>query len=133
MEIRANHCVIARVEMVAVDGNYGVRIWKCSATVYFGRKQWGRQEKRMIVVPHLSPTVLFLMVTTGFGACVGAVVAARVKSKRRRSRRVLAIHVRLETEWQNARMRMYLSGPIGPARMLVTKYSNDLPNADLVR
>jgi hypothetical protein len=72
----------------------------------------------MIVVPHLSPAVLFLMVTTGFGACVGAVVAARAKNKRRRSRRVLAIHVRLETEWQNARMRMYLSGPIGSSLFL---------------
>jgi hypothetical protein len=87
----------------------------------------------MTLAPHMTPAVLFALVTSGFGACVGAIIAARAEQKRKRSQRVLAIHVRLETEWKNARMRMYLSGPIGPAHIPGAKYSSDSTSADSMR
>jgi hypothetical protein len=57
----------------------------------------------------------------GLGAIIGAAMAARAKSQRRRLRRAL-IHLRMEAAWKNARIRMYLVGPIGASRSS-TKYS----------
>jgi hypothetical protein len=81
----------------------------------------------------LTPTLLLSLVMGGFGVAVGVMLASRANSRRGRVRRVLAIHLRLEDEWKNARMRMYLTGPTGPSRMTGTKYSNDSTNPDLVR
>lgn len=60
------------------------------------------------------------------GVGLGALLSGRAKSLRSRSRRALAVHMRMETEWKSARMRMYLPRPVGNQHMPGTKYSNGL-------
>jgi hypothetical protein len=88
----------------------------------------------MTMDPLYTPAVLFtLVVMGGFGVGIGAILASRAKIYRKRSRRALAIHLRMETAWKNARMGMYLAGPIGRSNTPGTKYSNDSTNRDFVR
>lgn len=79
----------------------------------------------MSVGHFLTPVVLVPLAISAVGTCLGAVLTYRAKSQRKRLQRTLAIHLRLETEWKNARNRMYLAGPIDPSHLHLpgTKYS----------
>lgn len=60
------------------------------------------------------------------GVGLGALLVRREDSRRNRARRALAVHMRMETEWKSARMRMHLPGPVDNQHMPGTKYSNRL-------
>lgn len=68
----------------------------------------------------LTAVMLNPLAIGGVGTLIGAAMAARAKTQRRRLRRTLA-HLRMEAAWKNARMRMYLVAPIG--HWSGTKYS----------
>jgi hypothetical protein len=71
-----------------------------------------------------TPTATVFFLTSG--VAIAGVIAARTKTHRKRMRRALAIHLRMETAWKSARMRMYLSGPIGPCYAVSTKYGTSV-------
>src|SRR5262249_9215669 len=92
------------------------------------------------VLPFLTRSAaLFLATGMLFGA-LAAVLARHAKTRRTRARRAMAVHLRLEEQWMNARVRMHLAGPIGHKHIPGTKYSkvpkestNGSTNPDLVR
>jgi hypothetical protein len=67
--------------------------------------------------------ILDLLIYGTIGAAVGASVSLLAKNEQKRGQRRTDIHRRMETAWRNARIRMYLAGPIGPKHMPGTKYS----------
>jgi hypothetical protein len=77
-----------------------------------------------MTVEILTPTAVVILLTSG--VAVAGVIAARTKTHRKRMRRAVAIHLRMEAAWKSARMRMYLSGPIGPCYAVSTKYATSV-------
>jgi hypothetical protein len=71
---------------------------------------------------YLITVVLNPLAVGGLGTILAAAMAARVLTHQRRWRRSL-VHLRMEAAWNNARIRMYLTGPIGISRSNGTKYS----------
>jgi hypothetical protein len=74
-----------------------------------------------MTVETFTPAAMVFFLTSG--VAIAGVIAARSKTHRKRSRRALAVHLRMESAWKNARIRMYLPGPIGPSYVGSTKYS----------
>ena len=82
----------------------------------------------------LNPALIIsAIVSTAVVFVVLAALTSRAKIRRNRWRKKLAIHLRLEAEWKNARTRMYLAGPMGNVRPESTKYKNSSTNRDFVR
>jgi hypothetical protein len=75
----------------------------------------------MTVGTYLIEVVLNPLAVGGLGTILAAAMAARALTHQRRLRRTL-IHLRMEVAWKNARIRMYLVGPIGASHLGGTKY-----------
>ncbi len=74
-----------------------------------------------------------VLITTGLVFLALVAITRRAKIRRTRLRKNLAMYLRLEAEWKNARTRMYLAGPMGTAGPESTKYTNSSTNRDFVR
>lgn len=73
--------------------------------------------------PFFTGSLLASALIGALGTALGTMIAIRVGTRRKQSRRSLAFHIRMETEWKNARARMHLIVPIGSSHMTGTKYS----------
>ena len=89
----------------------------------------------MNLIPALMSSALLtsVIVTTALVFVVLAALTGRAKKRRNRLQKNLAMFLRLESEWKNARTRMYLAGPMGTSKQESTKYTNSSTNRDFVR
>jgi len=83
---------------------------------------------------NLTPVMtISVILTTALVFAVLVAITRHAKIRRNRIRKSLAVYLRLEAEWKNARTRMYLAGPMGTVGQESTKYTNSSTNRDFVR